>query len=196
MVILQILYEILPSTSILQKAVIHNISPFYITCAASTPHVSFPFFREDTDCAVYMFKYDRLTWEDVTNCDDDEYYSGEVGVMSPNEHPITQMGDNIVTWSYIKDYIYRGNDRFAFQLADNFYGEIEFEIELADNEDFDPKKLQLIWDAHEIRVIDYGYVADCIVYDGKIYGHCTDYPDHSDYYSGCYLYDEELEDGI
>lgn len=151
-------------------------------------------FHEETSGAFYMLKYDRLTWEDVTNCDDAEYYSREEGVMYPNEQPITQMGNKIATWSYIKDYIYRGDDRFAFQLADNVYGEFVFEIQLADNEDFDPKKLQLIWAAHEIRVVDYGYVADRIMYDGKEYCHMTDYPQFDSYqYSGCYLYDEELE---
>ena len=149
-------------------------------------------FCDEIHGAFYMLEYDRLTWEDVTNCDD--YYSREEGVMYPNEQPITQMGKEIATWSYIKDYINYGDDCFAFQLADNVYGEFVFEIQLADNEDFDPKKLQLIWAAHEIRVVDYGYVADRIMYDGKEYCHMTDYPQFDSYkYSGCYLYDEELE---
>lgn len=152
-------------------------------------------FSEETDAAFYMSKYDRLTWEDVTNCSDDDYYSRELGVMYPNEQSITQLGDKIVTWSYIKDYIYRGDDRFAFQLADNVYGEFVFDIKLDDNEEFDPKKLQLIWAAHEIRVVDYGYVADRIMYNGKVYRHDTDCPEFDSYqYSGCYLYNEEDED--
>ena len=151
-------------------------------------------FREETDGAFYMLEYDRLTWEDVTNCDDGEYYSRGEGVMYPNEQPITQLGNQIVTWSHIKDDIYRGDDRFAFQLADNVYGEFVFEIQLADNEDFDPKKLQLIWAAHEIRVVEYGYVANRIMYNGKVSCHVNDYPEFDSYqYSGCYLYDEELE---
>ena len=151
-------------------------------------------FREETDGAFYMLEYDRLTWENVTNCDDGEYYSREEGVMYPNEQPITQLGNQIVTWSHIKDDIYRGDDRFAFQLADNVYGEFVFEIQLADNEDFDPKKLQLIWAAHEIRVVEHGYVANRIMYNGKVYCHVNDYPEFDSYqYSGCYLYDEELE---
>jgi hypothetical protein len=44
-------------------------------------------------------------------------------------------------------------------------------------------------------VVDYGYIADQIMYDGKLLNHETDYPKwENNAYSGCYLYDEEYED--
>lgn len=43
----------------------------------------------------------------------------------------------------------------------------EFCIELEDDEEFDPKKLQLIKSDYEVEFLPYGIVTDTIVYDGK-----------------------------
>lgn len=42
-----------------------------------------------------------------------------------------------------------------------------FCVELEDDEEFDPKKLQLIKSDYEVEFLPYGIVTDTIVYDGK-----------------------------
>jgi hypothetical protein len=42
-----------------------------------------------------------------------------------------------------------------------------YTIELNDDEEFDPKKLQLVKSDYEFKFLPYGIVSECIMYDGK-----------------------------
>lgn len=138
---------------------------------------------EETDGFFYMSEYDSLTWADVTDGDDEE---------CSNETPITETGESIFVWDYLKDS--QLHTPFVFQHADSTYGEFEFFIELKDEEEFDPKKLQLIWAGLEVHVVNASYVADCIVYDGKKIIIGGDYPEFDNFaVSSCCLYNDEYE---
>lgn len=56
---------------------------------------------------------------------------------------------------------------YVLPFDDEAYIENTFCIELEDDEEFDPKKLQLIKSDYEVDFIPYGIVSDKIMYDGK-----------------------------
>ena len=56
---------------------------------------------------------------------------------------------------------------FIFQLFDDNEYEYNYEIELEDDEEFDPKKLQLVKSDYEVSFLPYGIIVDYIMYDGK-----------------------------
>jgi hypothetical protein len=77
-------------------------------------------FHTETDGVFYMNqKYERLTWEDVTDITEEEYCNREEGVMYPNEKHITELGENVLVWDYIKKNYRMSESGFVFQHADN-----------------------------------------------------------------------------
>ena len=72
---------------------------------------------------------------------------------------------------YIKSTTYFKELGFESPFYVNDGGDTEicevFRIELEDNEEFDPKKLQLVKSDYELNFLPYGIVVDYIMYDGK-----------------------------
>lgn len=79
--------------------------------------------------------------------------------------PITKKGKYISRKDHYSKLI--TNPSIANLMCCEKYLTQEFEIELEDNEDFDPLKLQLIKTNYELEFIPYGILTDVIVYNGK-----------------------------
>jgi hypothetical protein len=95
-------------------------------------------------------------------------------------------GKYINTDSYFKETL-GTNERFVFQPVTEDKDLFVYTIELEDDEEFDPKKLQLVNSAYEVNFLPYGIIVDYIMYDGKkIY---TDsYYEYEEEHKACYLY--------
>ena len=64
-------------------------------------------------------------------------------------------------------------------------------IELEDDEEFDPKKLQLIKSDYEVKFLPYGIITSLIMYDGKYYNCvCSDGYDPEDH-GDAFIYNDE-----
>lgn len=96
-------------------------------------------------------------------------------------------GKYIKTGSFIKETI-GNNERFVFQHAVDSTDVFRYEIELQDDEEFDPKKLQLVKSDYEVNFLPYGIIVDYIMYDGKKVYTCSDY-EFEEEYEDCYLYE-------
>ena len=79
---------------------------------------------------------------------------------------------------------------FVFQYADDTWAIYDYVIELEDDEEFDPKKLQLVKSDYEVWFLPYGIITEYIMYDGKTIN--TDSEPEYDIFScdGCYLYSD------
>lgn len=95
-------------------------------------------------------------------------------------------GKYVKTTTFIKETL-GTNERFVFQPVTENTDRYEYTIELADDEEFDPKKLQLVKSDYEVDFLPYGILAEYIMYDGKKI--CTDsYYEYEEEYKACYLY--------
>lgn len=79
---------------------------------------------------------------------------------------------------------------FVVQHSDSTTTDFEYEIEIADDAEFDPMKLQLVKSDYEVSWLPYGIVTDSIVYDGVEYKNALE--TCFDIYScdECFLYDD------
>jgi hypothetical protein len=66
-----------------------------------------------------------------------------------------------------------------------------FRIELNDDEEFDPKKLQLIKSDYEVKFLPYGVVSSLIVYDGKCYKSDYGHGHEDKGYWDAFIYNDE-----
>ena len=101
---------------------------------------------------------------------------------------IVKKGKYIVSNDYLKR-TYGMEMPFVVQHSDSCYADFEYVIELNDDEEFDPMKLQLEKSNYEVGWLPYGIITNHIMYDNRmIYNQlekCFDiYAE-----SGCFLYD-------
>lgn len=95
-------------------------------------------------------------------------------------------GKYIKSDSYFKETI-GTNERFVFQPVAEDEDRYLYEIELQDDEEFDPKKLQLVKSDYEVNFLPYGIITEYIMYDGKKV-EMTNYYEYEEEYADCYLY--------
>jgi hypothetical protein len=69
--------------------------------------------------------------------------------------------------------------------------ELEYDIELEDDEEFDPKKLQLVKSDYEVSFLPYGIITDYIIYDGKRIDY-IDFFECDEKYPESFIYDEDI----
>lgn len=121
----------------------------------------------------FIISLDELTWYD------------EDGV----EHYIEKKGKYINR----KDYLSKALPTlpFVYQLSDNTYYEFEYIIELKDDEEFDPMKLQLMKSDYEVDFLPYGIITTGIMYDGREITY-EDYADFDLMSNQCYLYKNSI----
>jgi hypothetical protein len=68
---------------------------------------------------------------------------------------------------------------------------LEYDIELEDDEEFDPKKLQLVKSDYEVSFLPYGIITDYIIYDGKRIDY-IDFFECDEKYPESFIYDEDI----
>ena len=95
-------------------------------------------------------------------------------------------GKYIKSDSYFKETI-GTNERFVFQPIVYDEDRYTYEIELQDDEEFDPKKVQLVKSDYEVNFLPYGIITEYIMYDGKKVN-LIDYYEYEEEHKGCYLY--------
>lgn len=100
---------------------------------------------------------------------------------------IVKKGKYITTRNYIgEDFL----PPYVVQHSDAGNGVYEFSIELADDEEFDPMKLQLEKSDYEVQFLPFGIITSHIWYDGKPIG--TDTEDNwGDTGEDLFYYDEK-----
>ena len=103
----------------------------------------------------------RLTWR-VDNPEYDE--DREFGEPTEDEIPIEKKGKYIKNNEYFAEFV---QEPFVVQHSDSTYAEFEYSIELMDDEEFDPLKLQLIKSDYEVEFLPYGIITGTIMYDGR-----------------------------
>ena len=129
----------------------------------------------------FMKTIDRLTWRVYNGKDDREF-----GEPHKDDIDIEKRGENQLE----KEYIELGlREPFVVQRCDSTYAEYEYDIELMDNEVFDPMKLRLVISDNEVEFLPYGIITSGIWYDRRpiltISEPCFDpYAE-----SGCFLYE-------
>lgn len=126
----------------------------------------------------------RLTWREYNGEQDEE--DREFGEPLENEEPIVKKGKYVKTGEHFAEFV---KEPFVVQRCDSTYAEFDYLIELDDNEEFDPMKLQLIKSDYEVEFLPYGIITGCIMYDGRAIP--TDTETGFDIYaeSGCFLYE-------
>lgn len=84
---------------------------------------------------------------------------------------------------------------FIFHLFDenDFEYEYCYTVELEDDEEFDPKKVQLVKSDYEVSFLPYGIVTDYIVYDGKKI-ECTHEPDYDGFTDETMYYYQDFDE--
>lgn len=129
----------------------------------------------------FMKNIHRLTWR-VDNGDDEDR---EFGEPSEDEIMIEKKGKYIKTTEYFAEFI---QEPFVVQHSDSTYAEYEYSIELMDDEDFDPLKLQLIKSDYEVEFLPYGIITGTIMYDGRAIPTDTEccFDEYAE--SDCFLY--------
>ena len=95
------------------------------------------------------------------------------------EHSITKKGKYIKSKDYLSS---KFNSPFYVQTIASGHIEEWFKSEISDDEEFDPKKLQLVKSDYEVDFLPYGIVVDHIYYDGKKY----DWYDPQGYVTNCF----------
>lgn len=84
------------------------------------------------------------------------------------EKEITKKGKYINSKNYINRIVGVPHVvHLAHMVTGQCYYEFDYEIELEDDEEFDPMKLQLIKSDYEVNYMPYGIVVTEIMYDGK-----------------------------
>ena len=92
----------------------------------------------------------EITWEDEDG----------------QEYPITKKGKYIKSKEYLSS---KFNTPFLVQETNGGLIEEVYEIEIPDDEEFDPMKLQLVKSDYEVDFLPYGIVVDHIYYNGERY---------------------------
>lgn len=140
----------------------------------------------------FMKTIDSLTYQDGDDYDDDEdadYDEDAVfGSPSENEIPIIEKGKYRQLSEYFAEFV---KIPFVVQHIDSTYVEYEYLIELDDDEEFDPMKLQLLRSDREVEFLPYGIITSNIMYNGKILPTISEpcFDTYND--SGCFLYSGE-----
>jgi hypothetical protein len=118
--------------------------------------------------------------EDPVESVDDE---GAVDVTS-------KKGKYIFVDNYFSDFLSLKCPIWAQQIN---MGEIisTFHIEMEHDEEFDPKKLQLIKSDYEVKFLPYGVVSSLIVYDGKCYKSDYGHGHEDKGYWDAFIYNDE-----
>lgn len=129
----------------------------------------------------FMKTIDRLTWREYNGEDDREF-----GEPHKDDIDIEKRDEDYLE----KEYIELGlREPFVVQRCDSTYAEYEYDIELMDNEVFDPMKLRLVISDNEVEFLPCGIITSGIWYDRRsiltISEPCFDpYAE-----SGCFLYE-------
>ena len=79
---------------------------------------------------------------------------------------------------------------FVFEVLDEGEYEYNYIISLEDDEEFEPKKLQLVKSDYEVGFLPYGIIVDYIMYDGKKIECIGEYDYDCGYENGCYWYSD------
>ena len=168
------------------------------------------------DGNVYQFEnltdkesYNRVPIDDMGlyHLEEDGWLDGnlyEIPVILSNLEVILSTGDEPV-WSvddegsiditkkkgkYIKSETYFKDMGFESPFYVNDGGSIRvcevFKIELEDDEEFDPKKLQLVKSDYELNFLPYGIIVTYIIYNGKVIP--WDDPQGYDYDTNQFIY--------
>lgn len=112
----------------------------------------------------------------------------DIDSLTVNEIEIEKKGKYIKSKDYFKEHV--GELPYVVQHSDSTFADFEYVIELNDDEEFDPMKLQLVKSDYEVSFLPYGIVTDYIMYDNKLILNqlekCFDiYAE-----SGCFLYED------
>lgn len=119
-----------------------------------------------------------LSYEDIYDLEEDELVDGDLYEYCPflrdlKVYVIDEENDieiNKTKGKYIKSKdVYSkpfSPNAVAFLKGESYYEEY-YTILLNDNENFDPKKLQLVKSDYEFDFLPYGIVSEFIIYDGK-----------------------------
>ena len=80
------------------------------------------------------------------------------------EYSINKKGKYIKTKEYLSSMF---KSPFLVQCINSGWLEHTYDIEIPDDEEFEPMKLQLIISDYEVEFLSYGIILDHIMYDGK-----------------------------
>lgn len=137
---------------------------------------------KDMTEVAFLKEIDELGYSfDVFNLDDDE--------DNREWTAIEKKGKYIKSKDYIATKLHM-EVPYIVQHSDSTFADFEYAIELEDDEEFDPMKLQLVKSNYEASWLPYGIVTNYIMYDNKLILNqlekCFDiYAE-----SGCFLYDD------
>ena len=104
------------------------------------------------------------------------------------KHSINKKGKYIKTKEYLSSIF---KSPFLVQCINIGWLEHTYEIEISDDEEFEPMKLQLIKSDYEVEFLPYGIIVDHIMYDGKK----VEWDDTDGYINKggkMYVYDDEI----
>lgn len=97
------------------------------------------------------------------------YYEGEEPPVKELWTDITkQKGKYVLVSDYFSAFKRKTQPFWVHQVNECDIWEL-FCIELNDDEEFDPKKLQLIKSEYELQILPYAIASDLIMYDGRLY---------------------------
>ena len=133
---------------------------------------------------AFIKEIGRLTWREYNGEDDEE--DREFGEPLENEEPIVKKGKYIKNSEYFAEFV---QEQFVVQHSDSTYVEFDYLIELDNDEEFDPMKLQLIKSDYEVEFLPYGIITSNIMYDGRAIPTCTETGFDIYAESGCFLYE-------
>lgn len=141
-------------------------------------------FKNLKDTTIDISDYDGNSLESleeegllVGKCYDPDIIISDIKVVIRNDEgediDITKKkGKYIISETYFKE-MGLIVPHFAQVKNLNEYIICEYEIQLNDDEEFDPKKLQLVKSNYEYEFLPYGIMTEYIVYDGKKFGYDT-----------------------